>query len=162
VDGADLLIHEAAIVRAQMLIRRPVEEVYRAFVDPSVTTRFWFTRSSGRLEAGRIVQWEWEMYGASALVKVTEMIENERIVIEWDEPPIPVEWIFQPRSDGTTLVTITNQGFAGSDEDVVRQAIDSMGGFTMVLAGLKAQLEHGIELNLVADHHPDAHIGPDV
>jgi uncharacterized protein YndB with AHSA1/START domain len=90
------------------------------------------------------------------------MIENERIVIEWDEPPIPVEWIFQPRSDGTTLVTITNQGFAGSDEDVVRQAIDSMGGFTMVLAGLKAQLEHGIELNLVADHHPDAHIGPDV
>ena len=32
-----------------------------------------------------------------------------------------------------------------------------MGGFTMVLAGLKALLEHDHALNLVADHHPDAH-----
>jgi len=32
-----------------------------------------------------------------------------------------------------------------------------MGGFTLVLAGLKALLEHDVELNLVADHYPDAH-----
>jgi hypothetical protein len=32
-----------------MLIRRPVEEVFNAFVDPTVTTRFWFSRSSGQL-----------------------------------------------------------------------------------------------------------------
>ena len=30
-----------------------------------------------------------------------------------------------------------------------------MGGFSLVLAGLKALLEHGIQLNLVADHFPD-------
>jgi uncharacterized protein (DUF2249 family) len=35
-----------------------------------------------------------------------------------------------------------------------------MGGFTMVLAGLKALLEHGIELNLVADHFPNALVDP--
>jgi len=29
-------------------------------------------------------------------------------------------------------------------------------GFTIVLAGLKALLEHGIELNLVRDQFPDA------
>jgi hypothetical protein len=33
-----------------------------------------------------------------------------------------------------------------------------MGGFTMVLASLKALLEHGIVLNLVADHFPDGHV----
>lgn len=32
--------------------------------------------------------------------------------------------------------------------------IDSTGGFTQVLAGLKALLEHGIELGLVRDSHP--------
>jgi hypothetical protein len=32
-----------------------------------------------------------------------------------------------------------------------------MGGFTLVLAGLKALLEHNVVLNLVADHYPDAH-----
>lgn len=30
--------------KAEMLIRRPVAEVFAAFVDPAVTTRIWFTR----------------------------------------------------------------------------------------------------------------------
>lgn len=33
-----------------------------------------------------------------------------------------------------------------------------MGGFTLVLAGLKALLEHNVVLNPVADHHLDVHI----
>jgi uncharacterized protein YndB with AHSA1/START domain len=44
-----------------MLIRKPVAEVFEAFVNPDITTKFWFTKSSGRLEAGKQVQWEWEM-----------------------------------------------------------------------------------------------------
>lgn len=44
-----------------MLIRKPVEAVFEAFVNPEVTTRFWFTHSSGRLEKGQRVQWTWEM-----------------------------------------------------------------------------------------------------
>lgn len=145
----------APVVKAKMLIRRPVAEVFNAFVDPSVTTRFWFTRSSGRVEPGRELRWDWEMYGVSAKVHVKEVDPNRRILIEWDDPPCPVEWMFTTRPDGTTFVTISNWGFSGSDDDVVSQAIDAMGGFTLVLAGLKAWLEHRVALNLVADHHPD-------
>jgi hypothetical protein len=43
----------ALTAKAEMLIRRPVAEVVEAFVDPAVTSRFWFTRSTGRLEVGR-------------------------------------------------------------------------------------------------------------
>jgi len=39
----------------------------------------------------------------------------------------------------------------------VNAAIDSMGGFSLVLAGLKTFLEHGVELNLTADRNPDGH-----
>jgi len=39
----------------------------------------------------------------------------------------------------------------------VEQALDSVGGFNLVLAGLKAFLEHGIELNLVRDRFPQGH-----
>lgn len=35
------------------------------------------------------------------------------------------------------------------------QAIGSTGGFTFLLAGLKALLEHNVELNLVADYNPE-------
>jgi hypothetical protein len=41
---------------------------------------------------------------------------------------------------------------------VVASAIDNAGGFSYVLAGLKAYLEHGVQLNLIGDHHPDAHV----
>jgi hypothetical protein len=34
------------------------------------------------------------------------------------------------------------------------QAIDSAGGFSFRLAGMKAVLEYDINLNLIADHHP--------
>jgi uncharacterized protein YndB with AHSA1/START domain len=145
-------------VRTQMLIRRPVEAVYEAFVDPAITTRFWFTKSSGRLEPDAEVRWDWEMYGASARVRVMALEPNRRILVEWDDPPCPVEWKFEAREDGTTLVKIATWGFHGTDDEVVAKAIDAMGGFAMVLASLKALLEHDVELNLVADHAPDAHV----
>ena len=145
------------IVKVQMLIRKPVSEVFMAFVDPAVTTRFWFTKSSGKLESGNEIRWEWEMYGVSALVSVKAVDPNKRILIEWGDPLRTVEWLFDPRLDNTTLVSISEKGFHGSDDEVVAQALDSKGGFTIVLAGLKALLEHDVVLNLVADQHPDAH-----
>lgn len=37
-------------MKAEMLVRRPVPEVFEAFVNPELTTRFWFTRGSGSLQ----------------------------------------------------------------------------------------------------------------
>ena len=56
------------------------------------------------------------------------------------------------------MVSITASGFDGTDDEKVARAMDSMGGFTSLLAGCKAYLEFGVALNLVADHHPDAHV----
>ena len=146
------------VVQAQMLIRRPIDEVFNAFVDPAVTSQFWFTASSGKLERGAKVTWEWEMYGVSADVHVKAIEQPSRILIEWDEPSTTVEWKFtSPVAEGT-LVQISNTGFVGTDEQVVGMALDSMGGFSLVLAALKAWLEHGIALNLVADRNPEAHV----
>lgn len=138
--------------RAQMLIRRPVDEVFEAFIDPQITSKFWFSRGDRRLDEGPSATWHWDMYGAHADVKVIAIERNKRILIEW---PTPVEWTFAPRGDDATFVTITASGFTGTDDEKVAQAIDAMGGFTLTLAGCKAYLEYGIELNLVADHYPD-------
>ena len=35
--------------KTAMLIRRPVADVFEAFINPDITTKFWFTKSSGRL-----------------------------------------------------------------------------------------------------------------
>ncbi len=54
------------LVECQMMIRKPVATVFQAFIDPTVTTKFWFTKSSGKLEVGKTVKWEWEMYNVSS------------------------------------------------------------------------------------------------
>jgi uncharacterized protein YndB with AHSA1/START domain len=149
---------QATVAKAQMLIRKPVAQVFEALVDPAITSRFWFSKGSGRLEAGKQVRWDWEMYGASANVDVKTIEENQRILIEWGGPdhPSSVEWTFEPTGEDRTFVTVKNWGFSGDAETIMAQAIDSTGGFSFLLAGLKAFLEHGIELNLVADHAPTA------
>jgi uncharacterized protein YndB with AHSA1/START domain len=149
-------ITKTPVAHAAMLIRKPVAEVYEAFVDPAITAQFWFTKGSDRLDAGKEVTWTWEMYNVSSQVRVLELEKERRILIEWSgyEAPNTVEWIFTPRPDGTTFVDVTNAGFTGDGDSVVEQALDSTGGFVMLLAGLKAYLEHNIRLNLVADRFP--------
>lgn len=140
------------IAKAELLIRRPVAQVFDAFVDPDVITKFWFDKSTGPLECGEPVEWHWDLCDAPVEVRVKAVEENRRILIEWGtENPTTVEWIFTPRSEDTTYVSVINAGFAGSGDEIVSQALDSTGGFALVLAAAKAYLEHGIGLNIVAD-----------
>ena len=143
--------------KAEMLIRRPVTEVFEAFINPTTTSKFWFTRGSGRLEQGSQVQWDWEMYDSSVQVTVLAIEENKRVLIEWSAygAPTMVEWIFTPREDDTTFVSITNTDFSGDGDKRVKQAIGSTEGFALVLCGLKALLEHNVILHLVADRFPE-------
>lgn len=152
----NLQLTQVPITKTAMLIRKPVAEVFEAFVNPDLTTKFWFTKSSGRLEAGKQVQWDWEMYSISVPVTAKTIEPNKRIVIEWPgySGPTTVEWKFAPQPEGTTFVSITEIGFTGNGDELVKQVTDSTQGFTLVLAGLKALLEYDVRLNLVADRFP--------
>ena len=143
-----------ACANAQMTIRKPVAEVFEAFIDPSITKNFWFTKGSGKLEVNKKVNWEWEMYNISTTVVAKEIIPGEKIVFEWGEPSRTVEFRFKTLRDGSTFVTVTECGFDKSGDELIAILKDSTAGFTTVLDGLKAFLEHGINLHLVADKFP--------
>lgn len=151
-----LLLEHVPVAKTGMLIRRPVADVFEAFVDPDITSNFWFTKGSGRLHVGTRVKWEWEMYDVSNQVTAKVIEPNKRIVIEWDgySGRTTVEWKFAPQGDAT-FVSITESGWTGNGDELVRYVIDSTEGFTWTLAGLKAFLEHGLRLNLVADRFPN-------
>ena len=146
----------APIVQAQMLIRRPVAEVFNAFADPAVTTKFWFSKSSGKLAPDARVRWDWEMYGVHDEIAVKAFELNARIAFEWGAPKSNLaEMRFAPHAKGT-LVNVTNSGL--QSDDVIAEALDLTQGWNLVLAAAKAWLEHGIDLNLVADKAPDHNI----
>jgi uncharacterized protein YndB with AHSA1/START domain len=97
------------------------------------------------------------MYDVSAPVTAKLIEPNKRILIEWPgySGPATVEWTFAPQENGATFVSITEAGFTGNGDELVKQVTNSTQGFTLVLAGLKALLEHKIRLNLVADRYPE-------
>jgi uncharacterized protein YndB with AHSA1/START domain len=99
------------------------------------------------------------MYDVSTDVEVKEIEPNKRIVIDWGNrgEMTTVVWVFDAYESDKTYVTVTNSGFRGDGDKVVSDALDSKGGFTWVLAGLKALLEHNINLNVIADAYPKGH-----
>lgn len=142
------------VVEAQMMIRKAASVVFNAFIDPETTTRFWFTKSSGKLETGKTINWQWEMYGASDDIQVVDIIPDKKITIKWDNLSTTVDFEFNALTDDTTYVVIRNYGFNQTGKDLIEMIKNNTGGFTTVLDALKAYLEFGIELNLVKDKFP--------
>ncbi len=140
-------------VEAQMLIRKPIEDVFEAFINPEVTTQFWFSKSTGNLEVGTLVSCEWDMFGVKTDVSVNQIVKNQLIKTVWGEPATNVDYEFKEMEKGT-LVVIKSYGFSQEGEDLLKAVNDNTGGFTTVLDGCKAYLEHGINLRLIEDKFP--------
>lgn len=140
-------------VQAQMLIRKPIQEVFEAFIDPEITTNFWFTKSTDKLEEGKTITWEWEMYSAKSEVKVLQIIPNKLIKTEWGLFSNNVDYEFKEMEKGT-LVIIKSYGYSEKGDELLSVINDNTGGFTTVLDGCKAYLEHGINLRLIEDKFP--------
>ena len=148
----------APSVDVAMLIRRPPDAVFEALADPAITTRFWYTKSTGPMTEGAELTWAWEMYGVSAAVRVLQVEPGRRIRYAWDsyDParPTTVQFEFIPYRDDATYLRITETGFTGDAGTQVKHALESTAGFTFVLSALKAALEHDITLRVVLDAHP--------
>lgn len=151
-------------VKAQMLFRVPVKEVFEAMTDPEITTKFWFTKSSGHLKAHTTLEWEWGWFGVKDTVDILDVTPNEYISLQWNlgELITLVEMFFEEQSPNSTLLRIIEKNFWKGDpsqDTRLNEKIDLMlgqnGGWYLVLANMKAWLESGIQLNLIADHKPD-------
>lgn len=156
-NGKKRRVTMTPVAKCQTLIRRPISDVFDAFVDPTITCHFWYSKGSGRLQPGKKLRWDWDMYDVGTNVTVKAVDVDRRILIEWNGPenPSEVEWTFEPRGDDKTWVTVENRGFSGSPEAQMKEALDSTQGFTFVLGGAKIWLEHGIESRFVLDHSPE-------
>ena len=138
------------VANVSMLIRAPASEVFNAFVEPSMLSRFWLSRASGPLTMGGSVTWEFMVPGAIAETHVLEMTPDRRIVLEW-EGNERAELKFEQRSDGLTRVEIRSAFSDKSPDEAVAKAIEATQGYTLVVSNLKALLETGRSAGLVED-----------
>lgn len=101
------------IVKVQMMIRKPIDVVFEAMVNPDITSRFWFTKSSGRVEPGKTLEWEWGQFGVMDTVDILEVRNGEYISLKWKlgEMKTLVEMKFESFSTSFTLVKVSESGF---------------------------------------------------
>jgi uncharacterized protein YndB with AHSA1/START domain len=155
----NLLLTRPPSMEVGMLIRRAAPDVFQAIVDPAIATKFWYTKSNGKMTPGAELTWEWEMYGVSSKVSVLGVEENRLVRFKWSgyspDRPTTVEFRFVPFEDEATYVEITEVGFSGDGDRLARCATDSTTGFAFVLSALKALLEHDVILRVTLDAHPD-------
>jgi uncharacterized protein YndB with AHSA1/START domain len=133
---------------ASQLIRRPVAEVFDAFVDPTRITQFWLKSASAPLATDARVTWHFMVPGATQTVIVTEFKPPRRIAFAW-AGGLNVELDFEEHEVGATRVAVSVTGFEGSNAAL--QAVGTTEGFSIVLCDLKTLLEAGRSANLVKD-----------
>ena len=100
--------------------------------------------------------WRSRNFSVPVVVKAVE--QNARILVEWSayRAPTPIKWIFAPRPDDTTFVSVTNKGFPGTEAEAVQHALDATEGFAFVMRENHfAQVAHSAPtaLSLYEDLH---------
>ena len=119
--------------KAEMLIRKPVKEVFEAIINPAITTKFWFTKGSGRLDENKKVEWTWEMYNQSVPVFVKSIEAPYKVIMDWGNGSelTTVEWTFKYINDNETFLSIVQTGFKGTSDTLISQVRDSTEGFAI-------------------------------
>jgi uncharacterized protein YndB with AHSA1/START domain len=136
------------VAKCSMLIRVPVDKVFRAFVDPETITQFWLESTTGPLAEGARVTWRFLVPGATDTVTVTAFEDRKRIGFDWSDG-ISVDMRFEAAGEKLTKLAVAATGFRG--EGAEASAIGATEGFAIVLCDLKTLLEGGRSAGLVRD-----------
>lgn len=130
--------------KAAITIYKPINEVFEAIVNPEIMSNYFISKGSGRLEQGKEVFWEFPEFEGSYPVQVKEIIQNQRIILDWD-PKSLVKIELEEDSNKNTTVRVSEEGHQ-LDEAGIKWAIGQTEGWTNFLTCMKAWLEYGIHL----------------
>lgn len=141
--------------RVAARIAKPVHEVFEAVADPLQLSCYFTTGGAqGRLETGAVVTWDFADFPGAFPVKVVEVVQDQRIVLEWAAAEDELEnagynttvtMSFTALEDGRTLVEIAEEGWRFT-EGALRSSYGNCQGWSQMLCALKMWLEHRINL----------------
>ncbi len=130
--------------QATLQIQKTVSEVFEAIVNPSHITKYFISESSGRMETGKELTWEFGDFPGKFPVKVTDVQIDQSISFIWDEETL-VTIILEPQPDNSTVVTVI-EGEKDLSEEHLKWVIGNTFGWGNFLDCMKAYLEYGINL----------------
>ena len=134
-------------IKTALQIQKPVNEVFEAIVDPAKMSNYFISKSSGRMEEGKLIMWQFPEFDEEFPVRISKIIRDKYISYYWDldGKELLVEMTLAPMKRDSTLVTITEKS-RNNDEEGIKWLKGNTEGWANFLACLKAYLEYGINL----------------
>lgn len=130
--------------QATLQIQKPIDDVFDAIVNPERITKCFISRSSGPMETGKTVAWEFGDFPGEFPVEVQSVRLNQSVSFIWDQETVVNIW-FEAQADNSTVVKIT-EGEKELNEKNLKWLTDNTFGWGNFLDCLKAYLEYGINL----------------
>jgi uncharacterized protein YndB with AHSA1/START domain len=135
-------------IKASLKVLKSPHEVYEAIVDPGKMTNYFISKSSGRMEAGKELTWEFPEMDMRFPVQVEKTEQDRFISFSWIDPEenkTLVEITLKPVNTNETFVSVT-EGSRPADEKGIEWYGRNTEGWANFLACLKAWIEYGIHL----------------
>jgi uncharacterized protein YndB with AHSA1/START domain len=134
-------------IKASLKMQKPVHEVFEAIVDPAKMSNYFIDSSTGRMEEGKTLTWQFPEFDMQFPVNIQTIRTDEYISYTWaDMEGIEtlVEITLKPM-DNATFVTVTEKS-RDNNEDGIKWLKGNTEGWANFLACMKAYLEYGINL----------------
>jgi uncharacterized protein YndB with AHSA1/START domain len=135
-------------IKTALQILKPIDEVFEAVIDPEKMSNYFISKSDGRIEEGKTVNWEFPEFDGSWPVRISKVEKDSFISFSWEGATgfeTVVEMKFEQRINNTTVVRISEKSMK-NDEYGIKWMLSNTEGWTNFLCCLKAYLEHGINL----------------
>ena len=135
-------------IKVSLKILKPVHEVFEAIADPAQMTHYFISKSTGRIEEGNTLIWQFPEFDVTFPVRVDKVLNDEYISYFWDDmdgKETRVTITLKPVNNDETFVTIT-EGSKENNEAGILWLQRNTEGWANFLACLKAYLEYGINL----------------
>ena len=134
-------------IKATIQVSKLPEIVFQAIVNPDQMSNYFISKSSGMMESGKTLIWNWPEFEEGAPVRIGEIEKDKYISFYWDvaDRELLVEITLKPAANDATVVTVTEKSMA-NDEAGIKWLKGNTEGWANFLACLKAWLEYGINL----------------
>ena len=135
-------------ITASLKVLKPAHEVFEAIVDPAKMSNYFISSSTGRMEEGKTLTWQFPEFDMKFPVKVDRIVNDELISYRWDDldgTETRVEINLKKMEGESCLVTVTEKSRDNNEEGInwLRRNTEGWANF---LACLKAWMEYGINL----------------
>lgn len=135
------------VVNVKDKIKKPVYEVWDAIINPEKINKYFVSKASAAIEAGKVIHWEFADYNVTIDIEIVQVVLNKSIKFRWDASRkiAEVEMLFSVKNKNETAIEITESAF-DLNVDEMQKAMQQTQGWTDFICSLKAYLYTGINL----------------